>query len=179
LALAALGSGCRGDEATSGDSGAAPTEPREEAVLVDMAAWQPGDVAVAPDPFPDHRPAEADCPEGGALLEGASFEIRTASCSYGWFQQPTLADLRPSDAVEIVFWHSTLVSDPPAQGHIALVVGDEVLYERYIDIPSEPAAYTETVAGVSAPAGSVATLHLHNHGANDWNLLRVERTSSP
>jgi hypothetical protein len=145
-----------------------------------MSGWERGDPDVWPDPLPGHFPTGASCPEGGALMEGASFEVRSGTCTYGWFQQPSLIDLRPGDPLELVFWHSALVSeDPDAQGHLALHVGDDLLYERVVDIPSDPMAYTEPIeVGFAAPVGAVVTMHLHNHGANDWNLLRVERQAT-
>lgn len=170
-ALAALVGlvGCSGEEV--------PPEPRTEAALVDMTAWARGEAAVWPDPLPDHYPPEADCPAGGALAESGTFEVRTGVCTRGWFQQPALADLIPGDEVELVFWHLALVSEVAGeQGHVALFVGDALLYEHHVDIPSDPVAYTEQVAvGFAAEAGDVVTLHLHNHGANDWNVLRVDR----
>ncbi|MEZ4236693.1 MAG: hypothetical protein R3F59_11170 [Myxococcota bacterium] len=174
LALA----GCTGGP--GGDSGAAtgPTA-RTEAELVDMHAWSRGDPAVWPEPMADHFPSDGDCPEGGAYTEGASFEIRTGTCTHGWFQQPSLVDLVPGDVVEVVFWHGTLVADPPAQGHLAILVGDDLLYDKVVEIPGDPNAYTEQVdVDFAADAGVPVTLHLHNHGANDWNVLRVERQAS-
>jgi hypothetical protein len=179
LGVALAAAGCAG-QGPSGDSGAAAGAPRAEGALVTMSDWARGDGAVWADPVPGHTPADASCPEGGALVEGASFEVRTGTCTYGWFQQPALIDLRPGDEVELVFWHSTLVSEEDGQGHVALFVGDDLLFERYVDIPSDPMAYTERVTvGASADEGAIVTLHLHNHGANDWNVLRIERQASP
>lgn len=168
-----------GPDGAPTDSGR-PAEPRPAAALVDMAAWQPGDAAVHADPDADERAPGTDCPTGGSYLEGSSLEINTALCTWAWFQQPALADLRRGDVVELVYWHSALVADPPAQGHLALSVGDEVLYDTLVDIPKDAAAYTESVeVGFDAAAGEVVTLHLHNHGANTWNLLRVDRQATP
>lgn len=163
---------------TSGDSGTS-TGPRAEAELLDMFAWEPGDATVQPDPLADERPAYADCPEGGAFMEGASFEINTGLCTWGWFQQPALVDLVPGDVVEVVFWHAILVSDEPAQGHLALWVGDHPLFDRVVDIPHDPEAYTESATvDFSSDAGDVVTYHVDNHGTNTWNLLRVTRQGS-
>lgn len=172
ITLGGVGGGCTGAD----DGGSSTDGPRTSALLVDMTAWGAGDAAVEADPLPDHRPVEGDCPEGSSLMEGGSFEVRTGTCTYGWFQQPSLADLRVGDVVELVYWHSTLVSDPPAEGHFALYVGDDPLFDATIPIPHDPAAYTEQVTvAAAAPVGAIVTLHVHNHGANDWNFLRVER----
>lgn len=141
-----------------------------------MSDWAPGTEDLAPDPLASHRPPDGACPEGSVLVEGGSIEVNTGICSYAWLQQPTLADLRAGDEVELVFWHSALVADGPAEGHIALWVDGEPLYDRVIAIPSDAAAYTETVSvPFSSAVGAIVTLHLHNHGVNTWNLLRVER----
>jgi len=144
-----------------------------------MFAWEPGDASVAPDPYGDSRPAYSDCPEGGSFMEGSSFEVNTGLCTWAWFQQPALTDLVPGDVIEVVFWHAILVADPPAQGHLAIWVGDHELYDKVVEIPHDPDAYTEdvTVDFHSAP-GDVVTYHLNNHGTNTWNLLRVDRQAS-
>jgi hypothetical protein len=90
-----------------------------------------------------------------------------------------VADFRAGEPIELVFWHSDLVAEAPAEAHLALAIDDQVLYEGTVLIPSPPAAYTEAFeAPFDAPVGSVATLHLHNHGANVWNFLRFERMST-
>jgi hypothetical protein len=151
-------------------------EPRPEVELADMHAWGG---PTAADPF-DDVPADGACPMGGTTIEGSTFETNTGICTYLWAEQPLLADLVPGDVIELVFWHSTLVSDDPAaQGHLALAVDGEVLYDRRIPIPNDYAAYTEQAeVGFAAEAGAPLGLHLHNHGANTWNLLRITRLAS-
>jgi hypothetical protein len=168
--------------AGSGSPGDDPQlEPRAGALLVDMASWVEGDEATAPDPFPSHRPegTAGDCPAGSVVLEGASLEIRTGTCGYAWLQQPLVADFREGEPIEFVLWHADLVAEGPAEAHLAVVVDEQVLFEGTVPIPSDPVAYTEAFeAPFDAPAGAVATLHLHNHGANVWNFLRLERMST-
>ncbi len=171
--IAVLAMGCEGRDTTV-DSG---TSVRPAADLVDMSAWIPGDEALGPDPLPSHRPAGGTCPDGSVLVEGASVEIQSGICTYAWLQQPALVDLVAGEAVELVFWHSALVAESPAEGHLALYVDGEALYDRTVAIPADAAAYTETaVVATDSPQGAIVTLHLHNHGVNTWNLLRVERT---
>ena len=51
-----------------------------------------------------------------------------------------------------------------------------MLYERTVAIPAEATAYTEAFSSpLASEPGATVTFHLHNHGANTWNLLRVER----
>jgi hypothetical protein len=157
-------------------SPAGDEEPRPEAVLGDMTVWGP---AVAADPF-DDIPEGGVCPIGGTFVEGQTFEANTGVCTYVWTEQPLLADLVPGDTVEVVFWHSTLVSDLPADAHLAFAVDGSTLYDRRVPIPSGYLAYTETAeVDFEAEAGAPLGLHLHNHGANTWNVLRLTRLAYP
>ena len=150
-------------------------EPRAEAELADMTLWGPPEEA---DPF-DDAPPDGACPIGGTTVEGSTFETNTGLCTYLWTEQPLLADLVPGDVIELVFWHSTLVADGPAEGHLALAVGGEALFEERVPIPADYTAYTaQAEVGFAAEAGAPLGLHLHNHGANTWNLLRITRLAS-
>ncbi len=148
--------------------GAEPEAPRASADLLDVAAFVPADV----DPMGHGR---VDGPPVGWTLEGVTLEIDTGACHLAVFEQPLLADVRPDDVLELVFWHNQLVAEEPAEAHFALLVEDEVVYERFVPIPSDPLAYTDRFDGVTAAPGDRLQLHLHNHGANTWNLLHLER----
>ena len=64
----------------------------------------------------------------------------------------------------------------PAEGHVALAVDGVTLWERTVAIPSDPCSYTDVFESpLTAAAGATLQLHLHNHGANTWNVFRVER----
>jgi hypothetical protein len=149
-----------------------PSEPLPPGPLVDVAAWVPGG---DPDPFADHRPADAVC-DGGTKLETGTLEVDTDVCTWLWVTQPALAAVRAGDALEFVFWHNYLDAPEPAQGHLAVTIDGELVFEAFVDIPHEPAAHTETFdAPFDARSGAEVGLHLHNHGANTWNVLRLDR----
>ena len=131
-ALLLFAVGCAGTEPL-GDTGS--VAPREPADLVDMAAWVEGSDAVAPDLLASHRPPDGACPPGSVLVEGGSVEVQTGICTYAWLQQPALTDLRAGERVELVFWHSALVAENPAEGHLALLVDGETLYDRVVPNP--------------------------------------------
>ncbi len=158
---------CSGADAP-GPASASDTAPRRGADLLDVNAF----VLSNDDPL-GH--GVVDCPPAGWSVEGATLEVDTGACSLAVLEQPLLADVRPSDTLEVVFWHNQLVAEEPAEGHLALLIDGEVIFERAIAIPSEPQAYTEEVTGVAAEPGALLQLHLHNHGANSWNLLHLER----
>jgi hypothetical protein len=105
--------------------------------------------------------------------------VNTGLCTYAFLEQPLLADVAVGDEVEVAMWYSALVSTEPAEGHMALLIDGRLLWERVVPIPSDADAHTDLVeVGFDAPAGALIQLHVHNHGANTWNLLRVERNPS-
>lgn len=141
-------------------------------VLADMARWQP---ATGADPLAAHRPVGASC-ASGAELEALTFEIDTELCAYAFFEQPLGQALEPGARVVVGLWHADLAAAEPATGHVALLADGAVIWERTVPIPS-PACVYDDVVEVEAPIerGTPLQLHLHNHGANTWNLRRVER----
>ncbi len=150
-----------------------PAPPRPALDLAEPSAWE---AAEGPDPLADHRPPAAACPPAGRIVEGLTLEVDTGLCTYAFLEQPLPGSLRPGDRLEIALWHADLVSDAPGEGHIALLAGGAVLWETTRPIPTSPCAITDVVpVGVAAQAGSPLQLHLHNHGANTWNLFRVRR----
>ncbi len=138
-----------------------------------MAAWV--DLGL-PDPLEAHRPAGAACATGSWGPESGSLEVDTGACGFLSVRQPLRAWLEAGDPVELVLWHDWLTAEAPATGHLALFAGEALLFEHLVDIPADPEAYTFTFdSPLSAAPGASVTLHLHNHGANTWNLLRLER----
>jgi hypothetical protein len=175
LLLAACdgGRGAPGDRADD-TGGAAPIGP--PGPLAAMSAWVDADPAT--DPFAAERPEAAACPLGGTQLEGSTFEVDTGVCTWLWVEQPLPVAVAVGDPLELVFWHSLLLSDPPADAHLAVVIDGELVHEVVIGVPGDPYAYTEAFAApIAAPAGAPIALHLHNHGANTWNVLRIDRVA--
>lgn len=131
-------------------------------------AWQP-DVA-RDDPLPEHRPVQVECDHGWAL-ESGGIEIHTDQCNYLSLQQPLLVAIEPGDPLHLELWWQTLASVDPAQGHLALFVEDELLWEELVPIPGPADARSlEFPSPLRAPAGATLTLHLHNHGYNAWHF---------
>src|SRR5690606_39377829 len=68
-------------------------------------------------------------------------------------------------------WWQTLASVDPAEGHLAIYVDDQLLWEEHVPIPGEAAARDLNFESpLAAPAGATLTLHLHNHGYNTWHF---------
>ena len=164
---------------------ACPSEPREEADLVSATAWDILDDA--DDPFPTHAAeAKRRCYSGFGEYLGL-LDIDTNQCGYVSAAQPTLDDVFAGDEIEILAWHQALAStDPDAQGHMALVLDGELLWELVVDIPASAAIHEVHVPmDRDIPAGSEIVVHVHNHGGNTWRLSHVrvgppsEETDSP
>lgn len=136
--------------------------------LVDAAQWAP--TPPEQDPALDHRPAEISCP-GGHTLEGSGIEVETARCDYLSVSQPLLDEILAGEPLRIQAWWQTLASDHPAEGHLALFIDDQLQWEEFVTIPGPADARDiRWAADDDYPAGSRVTFHLHNHGANSWQL---------
>ena len=157
MALAGLGSGCS----------------REPVDLVTAADW-----VLAPasaDPMPGHIGSEP-CSPSGVYPELGGLEVDTELCPYALVQQPLAARVRRGDILSLNWYHSDLISDPPATGHLLLAVDGLIVYERDIEIPTDAQAYLdEWPAEESMDSGALVVLHLHNHGFNTWNFFQWQR----
>ncbi len=141
--------------------------------LVSADEWRV--TAAEEDPWIAERPREITCPEYAFEVEPGGFEIDTGDCEYAVVQQPSLAPIAPGDTVALIFWHNALTAESPGMGHVALQVGDHLVWEVMVPIPGPGATYIPTVvADFAAPVGSPIYLHLHNHGANTWLFSTVE-----
>jgi hypothetical protein len=158
-----------------GDTGAATAEaesgvyPGSDAPLADLGLWE----LATDDPFPD-RPADTTCPLGYGVENGL-FEIESDLCPYGAFVQPSLAPVRAGDEVELILVHDALYAeDPGAQAHIGIALGEEIGWETWVPIPAQPGFFRPIfVAQGDHPRGTPVTLHVHNHGVNDYRIVSV------
>lgn len=164
---------CAGDDAID--------VPRTPAALVNPFDWTA--LAPADDPFADHRPADAACPPGSwggePFAEQYTLEVQTGPGACRWLsaRQPTLSPVAAGDPIRIRLWHFALTPERPgerAEAHAALALAGDVIWERRVVIPAEGGLLLDTVAAPrTLPAGAPLVFHLHNHGANTWNLLEV------
>lgn len=158
-------------EPVGGDS----AEPRRVALL-EPDALVP--VVADDDPLASHRPDEVDCPAAAWAVEGGGFEVQTGVCAYAAFDQPLGMTPVEGDVVEISVWHDTLDAAEPATGHVAVLLGDKVLWEEWVDIPAPSAALDAAVTLDFNPAPDARLgLHLHNHGYNSWRFVQIQATT--
>ena len=152
-----------------------PRDPVPLVVLDDREAWVETDAS--DDPFLDHRPDVVGCPVATWLAETGSLELSTDLCAYISISQPSLVPLSAGDRVFIELFYFDLTAPEPTEGHWALAIGDEVIWERRPNIPGPGAVFEETlVIANDHPEGTLVTIHLHNHGQNTYNVRAVVRT---
>ncbi len=140
--------------------------------LLDPSAWMQNSAA---DPLPAHRETEAPCLALGVEQELGGIEIQTGDCPYAVMSQPILTELRAGRSITVLAWHNDLIAPEPGAGHLLVTVGGQTLIDWTPDIPSDANVIDETVVlQADLRTGDIAVLHLHNHGANTWNLNAVE-----
>jgi hypothetical protein len=149
-------------------------EPREAGPLVDHASW----TTDAVDPWPDHAPDVVDCSALSWSDETTggepSLEVRTDSCNYLVVGQGSIREALEGDDLQVRLWHYDLVQFEPATAHAALQVAGLTVFEAEIPIPSSAEMVVQDFAlDRDLPEGSPVVFHLHNHGANTWNLVEV------
>ena len=150
-------------------------EPRRVALL-EPDALVP--VGAGDDPLASHRPDEVDCPAAAWGEEGGGFEVQTGVCVYAAFDQPLGMIPVEGDVVEISIWHDVLDAGEPGTGHVAVLLGDHVLWEESVDIPAPLAALDAAVTLDFRPAPDARLgLHLHNHGYNSWRFVQIQATA--
>lgn len=154
-----------------------PPPESDDTPLVVLEAWQ--ELSASEDPFADHRPDDTTCDAGGWGPENGVFEIETDRCPYGSFAQPLGRDLEAGSRLRVTLWHLGLFADPPAEGHVAVLVGGEVLFESWPLIPGDPELWDHEVdLTEDHSAGSEVLFHLHNHGTNSWRLGTIEEVEA-
>ncbi|MEL6347912.1 MAG: hypothetical protein AAFV53_32700 [Myxococcota bacterium] len=141
--------------------------------LMDPEALAPIEAAV--DPLARHRPPSVDCPDAAWGEEGGGFEVQTGVCNYAAFAHPLDTPLFAGDEIEILIWHDLLDAVEPGIGHVAVSLGEDVIWEAEVAIPASSAALQATVSlDTAPPVGAPLGLHLHNHGFNSWRFVSVE-----
>jgi hypothetical protein len=175
--LAAFWTGCSdGTTKTDGTSDSGEAPPSGSIVdLVRFDQWEQLDAS--DDPYPSHRNDDHACDDKGILAEENTLEINTGDCGYALVGQPLRADLEAGDWVELMMYHSALAStDPLAEGHFSLWIGEHLYWERTMAIPSAAEVYwVPTAIDWDAEAETMVRLHLHNHGANSWRVAYLRR----
>ncbi|MCG8417433.1 MAG: hypothetical protein MJE77_05755 [Proteobacteria bacterium] len=156
---------------------------RKSKILTLAAAWQPVDAGS--DPFVEHRPAAVDCPSFGYGPEGQFFEINTGSCNYATFAQPL--KLQPGCDAELsfVFWHLALWGPDGATAHVAVQIGDTLVWQQNLSLPVFEKAnevrvrLSDVFDGGFFDPGEQVYFHVHNHGSNSYRIGELVAITAP
>ncbi|MEM6989051.1 MAG: hypothetical protein AAF721_01095 [Myxococcota bacterium] len=139
--------------------------------LTNPAAWR---VAEADDdPLEEHRPSPLVCSPQPWHAVAQGIEADTSECNYVHLTTPLTADIDEGDPIAVDVWWNALASVAPAEGHLALFIGGQAVWETHVEIPGPADAQQfEFPSPFSAFVGEDVTFHLHNHGFNTWTLAR-------
>lgn len=149
--------------------------PREVASLVDHEAWE---LADADDPWPDHRPDPVECSPLSWSVEDTggqeSLEVDTEDCDYLVVGQDSVAGAQAGDTLRFRLWHFDLFDFEDAEAHAGITLGGVTWFEETVPIPSDSEMLiVEVPLDEPLDAGLPVVFHLHNHGANVWNLIEL------
>ncbi len=123
-------------------------------------------------------PSDSPCDESGVGVEefGLSFEVKTDLCNDVTVAQLTRTDLVAGDEIRIRTWHDVLQSPTPGEGYVGIALAGEIIWEVDVPIPSSyDTINADVVIDGDHPKGTELQFHVHNHGANSWNLLDLQR----
>jgi hypothetical protein len=155
-----------GEGASTGDADGDGRELPVDLVWPELWVADPG-----ADFVPAHAPGVVEC-DAGFGDEIGLFEVDTGLCNYGVFSQPLADQVYAGERVEFVFTHDDLTAPTPAVGHIAIAIDGETVWEIEVAIPKPyDIVQGEWIADRGIAAGTVVTLHLHNHGYNNWRVV--------
>lgn len=154
----------------------APMErPEGRFTLIDQTEWQ--FTESDEDPFTD-RPIAVRCPTnswGTEELDGnLAVAVTTGFCEYFAVHQETVETVYAGDVLNYRVFHFGLEADFPTRAHVALRLGERVLLDEQIEIPSDSALLAGQVeVDETVPAGTRAYFHVHNHGTNEYSLIEL------
>ena len=121
---------------------------------------------------------DEDCPGLPYREEYGGVEINTGRCHQITLTQPSLIGVSAGERLRIIAWHSQLISEDSDThtGTMMLAVGENLIWAERSPIPGAARSFDLVLQiQVDIAPGEPVRLHVHNHGANAWNLLSIER----
>lgn len=110
------------------------------------------------------------CGAGGVLVEGSRVEVRTAYCDPADLALVVDEALPAGTMVDLTLSHDALVADG-GEAHLAVTLGDEVVWEERKPLPAPAAFLSPRVPLVhDHKPGERLVVHVHNHGSNTYAL---------
>ncbi len=167
-----------------------PTDsPRGPASLIHHGFWQEVDPRL--DPWRDERPDDefVTCDELAVFEESFgsddTLSVRLDYCNYVSRLQPTLEDVLADDIVTFRLWHDGFFFATDEPVHLALRIGDERVWEVFLDAPGDSGLeYVQWASSSDIAAGTsvsfLVNTHqefdvLERHGGNSLNLIELSR----
>ena len=99
---------------------------------------------------------------------------RLTLCNWITLTQPSLRAIRAGDEVEVRARHSELTAPVPGDARMTFVIGDEIVLDYSVLIPSGFVFPSVTwTADKDYPAGTPLLWHVDNHGSNEYMLIEV------
>lgn len=147
--------------------------PTERVSLVNGEHWS--FVSQDNDPYRTADENTPPCTRIAFRPEYGGVELDTGICNHITLSQPASVAVAQGASVQVVGWHSTLASEAPGTGHMRLMFGDHEVWSIESMIPGPARSFDETfINPVELAPGDSVYLHVRNHGANTWNILRIE-----
>ena len=130
--------------------------------------WTP--VAPSQDPFAPLIEDRIVCDWTSFGVEYGGIEVNTGRCGYITLTQPTLSAIDVTSSLKISAWHTPLLKgDLQGDAFFSLMVGNQLIWEKKLRIPSEAVSWEEIIQSpLYAPEGTPLFLNVRNHGANSW-----------
>jgi hypothetical protein len=175
----------------------------EPGPLVDNLKWTPTDAGVeffgTPPPGSTCPPPEGDCPDfdvdecvtvpPSCLVSYVAecfppftvLSVYTDQCDWITLEQPSLRAVNEGDEVEVRAFHFPLNAPFGGEARISFVLGDELIFDRYVAIPqpgSSPIGES-WIATKDFEAGTPMLFHVNNHGDNEYLLVEVNICDRP
>lgn len=104
-----------------------------------------------------------------------SVNLDTRFCNWGTLMQASLLDIESGDPIAFRVWHFMQDSIGGAtQAYLAIRISDTIVWNDTLPLPATGGLFYETIAApLDAPAGTPVYWHVHNHGANQYNLIEL------
>jgi hypothetical protein len=153
----------------SSNISAMPSQSRD---LLPETGWELDPVFTATDEL--EFGAFSGCVSNLPRLEDGLVEFDTGLCPGYSVRVPMTDRVEAGESIELVVAHTILFSEIPAAGRMIVRVDDEEVWRWEKSIP-EPAdaATIQFVATRDIAAGTWLSIHVSNHGANNWRLVQM------
>ena len=127
------------------------------------------------DPYHTANSNAPPCTRIAFRPEYGGVELDTGICNQITLSQPTSIAIAPGSPIYITGWHSTLVSEEMGMGQLRVMFKEQEVWRIQSPIPGPAQSFdVKIINPVELTPGDLVYVHVNNHGANTWNILRIE-----